>query len=152
MRYSFHLSRRLKYVSIIYYVPSSKETNLMHLWRSWGACCESQFVIDVKDSNQHQAEGSTRKKFTFALRQSCLLLFCAKVVIAATIPHVGFYNGNKHISVGTKEQTLSMENEKEYGKNSLICITIFSCCPTSSMLIFEPLSNKSQNVMMNHKP
>ena len=40
-----------------------------------------KFVID---SNEHQEYGSTREKLTFALRECCLLLLCATVVLTAT--------------------------------------------------------------------
>ena len=43
------------------------------------------------ESNKHQAYGSTRKKLTLALKECFLLLFCAKVVIAATRAHVGLF-------------------------------------------------------------
>ena len=43
----------------------------------------------VIESNEHQAYGSTREKLTFALKECCLLLSCATVVIAATLAHVG---------------------------------------------------------------
>ena len=46
------------------------------------------FVIDC---NEHQAQGSKRQKLTFALTESCLLVLCATVVIAATLAHVGLF-------------------------------------------------------------
>ena len=45
----------------------------------------------VTDSNEHKAFGSTREKLTFAMRECCLLLLCATVVIAATVAHVGLF-------------------------------------------------------------
>ena len=46
-------------------------------------------VNSVKDSNEHQAYGSKRVKMTFALKEYCLFLLCATVVIAPTRAYVG---------------------------------------------------------------
>jgi hypothetical protein len=51
------------------------------------------FVIDC---NEHQAQGSKRQKLTFALTESCLLVLCATVVIAATRAHVGLLTDNRY--------------------------------------------------------
>ena len=62
---------------------------MRHIWRSEGASRERvKFVID---SIEHQAYGSTKEKSTFALRNCCLLLLCATLVISATLAHLGLF-------------------------------------------------------------
>ena len=43
----------------------------------------------MKEGNEHQTIGSKRVKLTFALKEYCLFLLCATVVIAATRANVG---------------------------------------------------------------
>ena len=52
-------------------------------------------VNSVKDGNEHQVYGSKRVKMTFALKEYCLFLLCATVVIAANHAHVGLFAYSK---------------------------------------------------------
>ena len=44
----------------------------------------------------NEAYGSNREKLTFALKECCLLLLCAQLLIAATRAHVGLFTYVAH--------------------------------------------------------
>ena len=68
-------------VNIEYIVPMFQENRKYtgSMWRCLGACWEK-----VNSVFEHQAKGSKRETFNLALTESCLLVLCATVVMAAT--------------------------------------------------------------------
>jgi hypothetical protein len=48
-------------------------------------------VNSVIHYNAHQAKGNKQKKLTIALTESCVLVLCARVIIAATHANVGLF-------------------------------------------------------------